>query len=178
MISLLSACNQDDAVKNADKTKLHKKVTTGFVGKPQAPVMLNFEFLNTPKIGEALQILLKFTSTQESEMLKINYTTSAMLDSADAIQQQLFTNVAKGQQQSYVINVVPGQADLSYVNVFVTTVVNGKSQSRAFAIPVSIEQALPNSVKLQKIPQNQQLPAGFRYNSQDNVITMPASESP
>jgi len=175
-ISLTSACKQDDAVKLNEQTKHVHKTGSAIVGKPQAPVNLNYEFVNTPMLDETLDILLKLSVESDTEILQANYTSSSSLLANDATQSQIFSNVRKGKSVSYTIQVIPKQPDLSYVNVFVSTIVNGKKQSRAFAIPVSIDQSMPSSVILKSKPQSLPLPEGFEYNQQQNIVIMPAAE--
>ena len=177
VVSMTTACNQEQSLKAVEKTHVHKKDSTVFTGKPQAPVTMSYEFLTVPAAGEILQILLTFKAQQDSEMLQINYRPSEHLESADATQQKDFTKLAKGSEATFIINVIPTQETMAYVNVFASTSVMGKKQSRAFAIPVSFDLALPSSVILKKNPQSQ-LPAGFELQPEQNVIIMPATESP
>ncbi len=173
-LSFLLACSQQEASESAaGAIATEYNMQSRFVGKPHAPVSMSF-ILNSPvELNQPLDISLTFTVEQDTEILEVEYRTDASLRSNDVSQQYQFTRLIKGAKQQIDISVVPQQSGLHHINVFASINIDGIQQTRPFAIPVSIE----GSTQLQKTGQNE--PAnGMRHLPAQNVISMPAGESP
>ncbi|HED33699.1 MAG TPA: hypothetical protein ENJ08_05695 [Gammaproteobacteria bacterium] len=175
-LSLLVACNQQVANESAESggaTATEYNMSSRFVGKPHAAVSMRFILNGPAELNQPLDISLTFTVERDTEMLEVEYRTNAGLQSTDASQQYQFTQLVKGTKQQINIGVVPQQSGLHHINVFATISVDGIRQTRPFAIPVSIE----GSTQLQKTGQDESA-NGMLYLPEQNVISMPAAESP
>lgn len=184
---LLVACNQDEKINSVisplsiDQPDLHKadshKAASGSIGKPHAPISMNYEFLNQVEINSELEIRLTFTLQQDSELLEVVYKPSENLKSVDAVQQQIFIKPEKGAEQSFVIRVVTDKGGLSYVNVFASITEQGRKQSRSFAIPVNIDLQKSDVDIAQQKSATDPTSDRKQQHIEQNVISMPAVES-
>lgn len=184
---ILVACNQDEklssVINQADLDHTHvqqvdlSQDSSGFIGKPHAPISMNYEFLNHAELNSDHEIRLTFTLQQDSELLEVVYKTSENLKSIDPVQQQVFTRPEKGAEHSFLIHVVAEKAGLSYVNVFASIIMKGKKQSRSFAIPIKIERLKTDADLAQQKSTPDQKPSRNQREIKQNVISMPAVES-
>jgi len=184
-ISFLVSCNQQAQTQvQAQEKDQAKKVSkqlrqTHAVIKPHAPVYMDYEIVNPVELNKKLDIILTFSSKRNSDILSVEYNLDAGLSAIGGPLHFEFKQLAKNEQKSIVLKIMPEQAGEFSINVYASIEINGKAQSRAFIVPISVPQT-GNSIQSQAVtekPQPATSDKGMRFMPDQNVISMPASES-
>lgn len=166
---LLLACNQEAQTKN---TSIEKQPHEHFIGKPQAAISLNYEYLNSTELNEILEIKLVFKVSRDTDALYVDYRVGPGLKLLDSQSGYQFNNMSKGSSEEIIVRVIPESAGQQVINISAAIDVKGMKQSRAFMVPVTTSST--NQLK-----SNQITPAkeGMKYIPSQNVISMPATET-
>jgi len=188
-IGLLLSCNQQaqtqanaqakvqphNQAKDISKQRQHVHAVT----KPHASIFMDYEIVNPVELNRMLDIKLTFMSKRNTDMLSVEYSLDAGLSANGEPRQFEFKQLAKGETKSIVLKVMPEQAGEFSINVYASIEINGKNQSRAFIVPISVPQSA-NSIQSQAVtekPQGNAANKGMRFMPEQNVISMPANES-
>ena len=176
-IGLLLSCNQQAQTQAKDISKQRQHAHA--VSKPHASIFMDYEIVNPVELNKMLDIKLTFMSRQNTDVLSIEYNLDAGLSANGEPRQFEFKQLAKGETKSIVLKVMPEQAGEFSINVYASIEINGKNQSRAFIVPISVPQTghSNQSQAVNKKPQGDTSDKGMRFMPEQNVISMPASES-
>lgn len=174
LITSLLGCNQDDEIKNLHHG--YERTTSGFIGKPRAPISMRYEYMNPAVLNEKLDIKLVFKVQRDTETLQVRYKTTPSLKSVDASQLFEFTRLANSEEVSFVIQVMAEKAGLHYVNVSSKILIDGVQQSRSFAIPVKLVALNSASGVTLEAVERKSSTDNNNYLPEQNVISMPAVE--
>lgn len=141
--SLLFACSSQEGTSvntpNTSQKPITKSLAHGSSGKIGAPVAVSHQLLDTPSLGIPLRIRVRMTPLLAASEIKLEYTLSVGLISADPSPRVVLDVVATGQVADHVISVVPQVDGQHHINVFVTLVTqDGQSQSTAVMIPIQV----------------------------------------
>jgi len=161
--------------KDISKQRQHAHAVT----KPHASIFMDYEIVNPVELNKMLDIKLMFMSRQNTDVLSIEYNLDAGLSVIGEPRQFEFKQLVKGETKSIVLKVMPEQAGEFSINVYASIKINGKDQSRAFIVPISVPQTA-NSIQSQAVtekPQDDTSDKGMRFMPEQNVISMPANES-
>jgi len=166
---LLIACNQEAQTKSTVATD--KPPHNHFIGKPQAGISMQYEFLNSKEMNEELEIKLLFKVSRDTETLYVDLNLSPGLKSLDSQSEYQFNKISKGASEEIIIRVIPETSGEQVIYVSASIDVKGVKQSRAFIIPVT-------TGSTEQFKSNQNTPAkGTRYIPSQNVISMPATQT-
>lgn len=186
LLVVVSGCNQSSALENEQVNVQSKQLLreqahneeSNYLGKPHAPVSMQYQMMGSPRLFEELTIELSFSVEQETELLEVEYTPQDGLGLSRLIRPYVFPNLQKGAVSVASITVKPEKTGLRYINVFASIEVNGQMQTRTFAIPVNIHSAEYSEFKTTVAEGvGAGLDKGMKYQAEQNVISMPASES-
>ena len=188
-LGLLVSCNQQAQTQDHSHTnnQAHNQAKdiskqlqqTHAVTKPHASIFMEYEIVNPVEINKMLDINLTFTSRRNADLLSVEYSLDTGLSANGEPRRFEFRPLAKGEQKSVVLKVMPEQVGEFSINVYASIEINGKQQSRPFIVPISVPQP-GNSTQSQTInekPQAGTLDKGMQFMPEQNVISMPANES-
>jgi len=168
-IFLLSGCNEENQIKNttAPSTTQHQQVK----GKSHAPVAMKFEFLDDIKLNEAIEIKLFFKAGLNTDALKVEVTAGSGVVINSAQLQYQFNNVVKNDINTLVLSVTVNQPGKHVLNVYAAIDVSGVAQARSFVVPFNIAASAASKAT------SNSLSKGMKYIPEQNIISMPASET-
>jgi len=165
VLMALTACNSDDTQKNIT----YKPVSA----KSYVPIYMSHtsNLKSSGQIGHDYEFIIKLTSGIAADSLVVNYSVKGDLILKKSAMLVDFNEQTKGQVNSLVITVNPQQNGLFYIYLSATLYVDGRGQTRSFAIPVNVGEV--NSKKQLKSP-------GVVIEDADSnqkIISMPAIET-
>jgi len=165
---LLIACNQEAQTKSVVTTE--KQARHHFIGKPQAGISMQYEFLNSKELNEELEIKLVFKVSRNTEALYVDYRVTPGLKLLDSQSEYQFNKLSRGASEEIIVRVMPESEAEHVIYVTAAIDVKGVKQTRSFMVPVT-------TVSASQLKAQQNIPAkGTRYIPSQNVISMPASE--
>jgi len=167
---LLIACNQEAQTKNTVSTD--KQSHNHYIGKPQAGISMQYEFLNSKEVNEELGVKLVFKVSRDTEALYVNYRVNPGLKLLDSQTEFQFNKLSKGASEEVIVRVIPESADDQIIYISAAIDINGVKQSRAFMVPVTT-----GSTEQLKSNQNTPVKKGSRYMPLKNDSSMQATET-
>jgi len=180
-IGLFVSCNQQAQTQSQNQAKniSNQRHQTHAVTKPHAPISMDYEIINPVELNKLLDIKLTFSSRRNVDALTVEYNVDAGLSVNGEPQRFNFRSLPQNEPISIVLKVTPEQAGDLNINVYADIEINGVIQSRAFIVPVSVAQSASSiqSKSVNDKTQGNTSNKGMQYSPQQNVISMPASES-
>ncbi|MCW9014967.1 MAG: hypothetical protein OQL06_14440 [Gammaproteobacteria bacterium] len=170
-VASLTACKHDSASDVQIKEHSAMSQTGKYPGKPVAPIDINYAMSKSAAVGETLEVEVQISTRKNVDDLKVVYTTPHQLESADMKMKHSFGSVNANEKQVVNISVIPQSKGMYYIKLLATLVVDGRSQSRSFAIPVNIGNVDPKAYM--KSPTGEVIDNG----SGRRIISMPAQVS-
>jgi len=166
MTFLLSACNEEMQTK---KTSMPQ--TQQMNGKSHAPISMKYEISDELKLNDPIDIKLFFKAGLSTNALKVDIASSkGVVINSTQVQYQ-FNKVVKNEINAFVLNVTVTQLGKHVLNISTTIDVSGVPQARSFSVPLNI--GSPATLKIN----NTSSAKGMKYIPEQNVISMPASET-
>ncbi len=130
--------SQQDLAKPMKTRTQHER---SFPGKPSAPIRMDYELLAKPRVGEALPIKLNIQSQgREKQAVKAKLAYPKQLRSSSGSSKLTFKSAAKGvaSEAAQQVIITPAAEGLYYVNIHASTEINGRTQHKAFVIPIEV----------------------------------------
>jgi ethanolamine ammonia-lyase small subunit len=158
-VAALAACHGDSSQSPAGKAAPAKhaaaaskkgptpeELTAGMVqaatqGKSQVPVMVKFDLLQRPAVGQALDIDIAMLPQIAADQATVQVTASDGLNVAADSRQIDFNAVEAAQVYRHKISVTPTAAGVYFVEFAVTLAHDAISESRSFSAPIIVEAA-------------------------------------
>jgi len=165
----LTACNEEVQTKKNLLPQLSQ--SSQAIGKPHAAISMNYKYLNAVKLNQVVEIKLSFKVGLNTEALKIDVRSYSGLKFNDSQLEYQFNNVAKGDINSFVIRVTAPQSGKHIINITSSINMSGVAQARSFIVPFNVG----SSAALKTNKNN--VPKGMKYLPEQNIISMPASET-
>ncbi len=106
--------------------------------KPVAPIAIDYELLNTLRVGQATDIRITVTpqSTLANVVVEFNVTSGLLLGSPASPYRAAV--IASDEPLTVIVTVTPMQRDVVYLNVLVEGDINGSRQARGLMIPLRL----------------------------------------
>lgn len=141
----------------------------GFVGKPHAPVEMQYVLPDKMVAAKKMNISVTLTTTRDVEALDVSVRFDDGLQAVSK-QQLNFGRSASKHGNQFAIECLPQRNGLFYVHLQATLTLDGQLQSRSFTIPVNVGNVdVRKHLKASGVVR--QDAAGER------IISMPAQES-
>ncbi len=127
-------------VKNSSSDEKKTAIKTPYTspGKPSAPITLEYSFDGTPTLGESLNVNVKLKGAQQNDSVNASLKYSPSLVANTANTKLSFKPSAPNKK---VVTVTPTENGIYFINISASTLVNGKTMYKSFAIPVEVGDA-------------------------------------
>jgi hypothetical protein len=144
----IAACSNQEKVSNnqaqldkasivkIDSKKPSEKVPYTGLGKPSAPIKLDYSFNSEPVIGQPLDVSIKLTETNNTKPVQAALKYSPELVKTKTVNKMSFKSSA--QESSQIITITPIENGIYFINIQARTDVNGQTMYKAFSIPVEV----------------------------------------
>ena len=175
LFALLLVTAVSYSVNTVANNVVSKKHTHTYTGKPHAAIEMRYEFNQKEaiEVGQPLQYDINFIPTRDADDLQVSYQTKSDLLIQNSNMSVNFGEQRKGQGNALQLKVIPQQQGLFYIYLSATLSVNGKQQSRSFAIAVKVgDQSAEALFKMKSLPQGVVTQQG-----ETKIISMPAIET-
>jgi len=149
---IVACSNQEKAASNETQTEapaiaknsqIDEKKTTikdpyKSPGKPSAPITLEYSFEGKPTLGQRLNVHVKLKGAQKEESVSASLKYSPSLV-ADTPNNKL--SFKPSAPNTEIVTITPTENGIYFININASTVVNGKTMYKSFAIPVEVGDA-------------------------------------
>ncbi|NOY71337.1 MAG: hypothetical protein GXP14_03010 [Gammaproteobacteria bacterium] len=116
----------------------HSKTSTSISGKVSAPIEMKYTLDAKPELGKPLNIEIQFSTSQSSDQIKASIKPTTGLNLQTMQHDFILPLDKKGETTLIVIPLTPQEAGLNYLHIIARINIRGKSQAKAFSIPVTI----------------------------------------
>lgn len=153
-----------------DNSKTEKQLHKHTV-KPHADIDINYVMPYPIELNKVVNLPITVRNGQDAEDVKVHITFDEGLSSADNMMQFSFGPQAAGARNNFDINFLVKEEGRAFINLFASMMIDGKYQTRSFAIAVIVGDIEKNKVLPTEKGVLQETPQG------EQVISMPAKES-
>ena len=127
----------DTLVQGTLKDKESSEVIHGKnIGKPSAPISLEYSFEGKPILGQPLNVFVKLKGSQQKDSVKASLKYSPSLIAHNPIAKISFKSSSP--KESEVVTITPTENGIYFININASTIVNGQTMYKAFTIPVEV----------------------------------------